>query len=177
MGCSGECPSDNACPSNSDCSGYQPTCGGNQTSWAEALVAGTTLIKASHVTEMQGAVSAEKIHGSRRGISLACTNNCSDAASYSRVPVIGNDILADDINDVVAQINDISYNANGSTQGPSTVIPFPLVAIGQTILASSIIAMRSAVNTAQNNCICNSFCNCDVNCGCNGECPTDGTPY
>ena len=175
MGCVGECPSDGGCGSH--CSGYQPTCGGNQSSWAETLVAGVTLIKASHIVELQNAVSAEKVHGTRRGVSLACSANCSDAASYSRTPVIGNDALADDWNDIVAQINDIAYNANGSTMGPSTVLPFPLVAIGQTILKATIDQMRSAVNTAESNCICNSFCNCDIDCGCNGECPSDGTPY
>jgi hypothetical protein len=175
MGCVGECPSDGGC--GVDRPGRQPVCSANRTTFAETLVAGVTTIKASHIVEMQNAVAAEKTHATRRGSSLACNTNCSDAPAYSRTPVIGNTCLADDWNDIVAEINDICYNANGATKGPSTVLPYPLVAAGQIILKNTVDAMRTAIRTAQYNCICDAYCNCNTDCGCDGECPSDGTPY
>jgi len=180
MGCTLECPGDNACPANSDCSGNQSACGGNQTAWAEALVAGTTLIKASHVTEMQNALTAERTHATRRGISLACGTNCSDAPVYSRVPIIGNTVLADDSNDIADGNNSTEYNVNcpadtGAAETPAVISSD--VSIGAVIDKDDVDALRADINQIENACICNAFCNCDINCGCDQECPTDGTPY
>ncbi len=180
MGCTGECPADNACPTNQDCSGYQPQCGGNQSSWSETIVAGTTLIKALHITELQAALTAERTHATRRGASAACGTNCSDAPSYTRAPVPGDTVLADDYNDIAAENNATEYNTNCPSDSGAAETPQVIsgtVSIGGPITKAGIDALRADINQIENACICNAFCNCDINCGCNGECPSDGTPY
>jgi hypothetical protein len=180
MGCTGECPSDNGCPTNGDCSGHQPTCGINQTSWAESIVAGTTLIKASHVVELQNAIIAERTDVIRRGTSLACGTNCSDVPSFTRVPAVGNTIQADDLNDIASANNTTEYNVNCPSDSGAAETPAIIssnVSVGAVIYKADIDALRAEINAIEYACICNSYCNCNYNCGCDGECPSDGTPY
>jgi len=179
MGCIGNCPAD-IFPPTSDCSGHQPVCGGNQTGWAEALVAGTTTIKASHVTEMQNTLTAERTHATRRGASAACATNCSDAPSYSRIPAaITDTILEDDLNDIADGNNSTEYNVNcladtGAAETPAIISSS--VSVGAVIDKDDVDNLRADINDIQYACICNANCSCDTNCGCNGEC-VNNIPY
>jgi len=143
---------------------------------------GVTLVKAAHVQEMQNALIAERTHPLRRGYSLACGANCSDATTvvFSRVPVTGDVVLADDWNDVTDYNNSIQYNIvclldGGLSENPYTISPSKNV--GDLITKDQLDRLRSDINQIEYACICNAFCNCDINCGNNAECPEDGQPY
>ena len=129
---------------------------------------------------MQIALTVERTHPTRRGISLACGTNCSDAPSYSRTPVISDIVLADDYNDIANENNSTEYNVNCPADGGAAETPAvisSLVNIGDIITKVQVDDLRADINDIEYACICNAFCNCDINCGCNGECPSDGIPY
>jgi hypothetical protein len=181
MGCIGNCESD-IFPPTADCSGHQLSCGGNQTGWVDdPLVVGATLVKASHIVEMQNALTAERTDALRRGLSAACGTNCSDAPSYSRVPAALTDVvLADDYNDIANEDNATEYNVDcpadtGAAETPAVISA--LVSAGTSVITkSSVDALRADINQIEFACICASACTCNTNCGCNGEC-VNNVPY
>ena len=168
MGCGVDqvCTLDTGCGANADCLGNQGP--GTPTGWAEVIVAQTTLIKDSHVTELQTAINNERTHGTRRGAgtSTACTSNTPGSFSFTAGVATGQLVRDDHINEVGSAINGTPYNVDGNTEGPGTPISLPFVNDGELIGKTHIDDLRAAINLAQSNCICDSFCSCDVNCGC-----------
>jgi len=140
------------------------------------------LIKDSHVTELQTAINNERTHVSRRGsgTSTACISNTPGAYSFTAGVTTGSLVRDDHINEVGAAINGTPYNVSGASgqEGPGMPItPMPFVNVGDLIGKTQIDDLRSAINTAQSNCICDNYCSCDVNCGCFNDwvtpCPAD----
>ena len=170
MGCGSDmvCGTHIACGSNSECLGFQGTCGGNTSSWSEAIVSGTTLIKASHIAELESAINAERTDATRRcaGTSTACGSNCPGAYAFSGSRGVGDVVDADHVNNVASAINTTPYNVSGASEGPDSAVGSPLVAVGALISKTEIDTLRAAINVVESNCICDSYCSCDVNCGC-----------
>ncbi len=170
MGCGTDmvCGTHIECGSNSECSGFQASCGGNQTSWVETIVSGTTIVQASHISELESAINAERTHGTRRclGTSTACGSNCPGAYTFTGSRGVGDIVDADHINNIADSINTTPYNVNGNSEGPDSAVANPLVNVGDIISKSDIDTLRSAINVVESNCICDSYCSCDVNCGC-----------
>jgi len=184
MGCGTDlvCSTHIDCAANSECAGYQGTCGGNQTSpWSETIVAGTTLIKASHISELETAINDERTHVTRRcaGTLTACGSNCPGAYSFTGSRGVGDPVDADHINNIASAINSTPYNVSGASEGPDSAVANPLVAVGDIIEKIDIDTLRSAINTVESNCICDSYCSCDANCGCFAQwvCACDADVY
>lgn len=177
MGCVGECPAN--CGSNFVCVGNQPACPANLTSWAETIVSGTTLIKASHLSELESAINAERTHPTRRGAgtSTACGSNSPGAYAFSGARGVGDEVQAAHWTNVAKAINGTPFNVNGNTETPGTIVSDPYVSGGlvQSVSKSDVDGLRAAINNVEGYCICDAYT--VLVCGCNGECPTDGDPY
>ena len=169
MGCHYQCPLD--CSTNYVCNGYQDQCGGNQTAWTAISGGKVTIIRASHLTEMENALNAEKTDALRRGITPACPSNCSDAITPSGKG-LGDAIAAADFNNLASEINGTYYNVDmAAYPGTPSGSVGPTVSGGkvQAILASYITSLRAAINAVEYACICDSYS--VLECGCNGQCP------
>jgi len=165
------CPLDNMCPANQDCDGYRPTCPANVSGWVEAIVQYVTLVKASHLTELETTINNERTDPVRRDVfnpimcpldgSPACPANCSDLYTFSGSRGVGDLIRALHFTHV--------DTANDTTQfsTPSALNVF----IGKLIEKTDVDILRIAINGTEFNCICDLQCTCNFNCGCNGECP------
>jgi hypothetical protein len=178
MGCTGECPSN--CGANYVCVGNQPACpanGKNGSGWTETLVAGTTLIKASHLAELESAINAERTHATRRGAgtSTACGSNTPGSYSFSGSRSVGDVINATHFTNVAKAINGTPFNVNGNTESPGSIVSDPYVNSGDVITKAQIDALRSAINDVEGYCICDSYTT--LVCGCHNQCDTDGDPY
>jgi|WetSurSiteA1Bulk_404760.scaffolds.fasta_scaffold00418_6 hypothetical protein len=165
------CPLDNMCPANQDCDGYRPVCPANISSWIETLIAFVTLVKASHLAELETTINSERTHPVRRDVfnpimcpmdgSPACPNNCSDSYTFSGSRGVGNLIRAVHFTNV-QDANDTTPFGSDSTAD---------IYIGKVIYKVDIDEIRDAINQTEYNCICDMQCTCNFNCGCNGECP------
>ena len=176
MGCTGECPSN--CGSNYVCTGNQPACPGNTTSWAETLTVAVTDVKASHLAELESAINAERTHVSRRGAgtSTACGSNTPGAYSFSGARSVGDDIAAAHFTNVAKAINSTPFNVNGNTEAPGTIVSDPYVNVNtEDIEKAHVDGLRSAINAVEGYCICDSYT--VLVCGCHNQCDTDGDPY
>jgi len=176
MGCTGECT--NNCTTNAVCVGFQPTCPNNLnnlTGWPsgdDPIVAGTTIVKAAHLSELETAINNERTHASRRcsGTSSACGSNCPGSFSFSGARGVGDVIDSAHWNNVASAINTTPYNQNGSTEAAGAIVG--TVATGNTILESYITSLRNAILNVQSYCICVGYtkivCTCNVNCVADG---------
>jgi len=176
MGCVGECPSN--CGANFVCTGNQPACPGNLTSWAETLVVAVTDVKASHLAELESAINAERTHVSRRGAGTltACSANSPGAYSFSGSRSVGDEIAAVHFTNVAKAINSTPFNVDGDTEAAGTIVPDPYVNVNtEDITKAQVDALRSAINDIEGYCICDSYTVLD--CGCHNQCPSDGDPY
>lgn len=175
MGCTGECPSN--CGANMVCTGNQPTCPGNVSSWAEALVVAVTTIKASHLSELESAINAERTHGTRRGAGTltACGANSPGSYGFAGSRSVGDVIGNTHFTNVAKAINGTPYNVDGDTEAAGAIVSDPYVNAGDVITKVQVDDLRSAINDVEGYCICDSYT--VLVCGCDGECPTDGDPY
>lgn len=152
----------------SQCSGYQPPCPGNVSAWTNAITALVTIITSFDIVELQSVINAERVHATRRGVSLACPGNCSDYYSFTVSPVD-------------SEANAVNYNevkdANNTTDFCSTILRANRVADTDIIDKNDIDALRAGINGTQLACICNAYCSCNTVCTCNHNCPTMGMPY
>lgn len=156
------CPLDLG-PFNWYCTGHQPICPGNQTSWVETIIQNITTVKASHVAELETAINSERTHVTRRGLSPACPTNCSDLYTFTGSRGIGDEVKA------THMMNIRTANDGTGYADPSTLNVF----IGKLIEKADVDELRRAINGTEYNCICDSHCTCFYDCGCNGECPDD----
>jgi hypothetical protein len=183
MGCTGECPSD--CECNADCVGNVGPCpnnGKSGTGWDTVIAAGT-IITADHLAELETAINDERTNVNRTSRCLgtlnACGSNCPGAFNFAAGGSRGSgDIIdADHFSNVAAAINSTPYNKTGATEGPEpdAITPTPYVNQGETITAQHVLDLRSAIETVEQNCICNAYL--EVVCTCHPLCDTDGDPY
>jgi hypothetical protein len=187
MGCGTDeiCPTDANCPTNADCLGHQDDCPGNIAVWTnDPLVAGTTLIRDVHVSELRTAINDERTDtGSpRRGAatSTACTSNTPGLYTFADDPlVVGTTLVRDDhINELADAINTTPFNVDGNTEGPNpAAVADPLVDDTVKISVGHIETLRDAINVVRSNCICDTYCSCNFNCPCDNVlvciCDTD----
>jgi hypothetical protein len=176
MGCTGECPSD--CAANFVCTGNQPTCPGNLSSWAETLTVAVTDVKASHLSELESAINAERTHVTRRGAGTltACGANTPGSYAFSGSRSVGDDIAAIHFTNVAKAANSTPYNVDGNTEAAGAIVADPYVNVDtEDIEKVHVDDLRAAINDIEGYCICDSYT--VLVCGCDGECPTDGDPY
>ena len=189
MPCTCNAICDNDCASNQLCTGHVAACVNSYTfSWTP--VAGTTVILASHVTDLETAINQERNNTGRRFTAsdpaycathtpgdVACSSNDFSASSFNS-PIIGDDIDVDDFNDIKVSNNEVVSDSGYGTLVTANFIAQSVSAVNSVILASAILELQTAINATRNACICDSHCNCDPSdCGCNGECPSDDYYY
>lgn len=178
MGCTGECPTD--C-NNAVCVGHVATCPGNgfNAGWSEALTVGVTLVKASHLSELETAINDERTNVNRTsrcaGTLNACASNCPGAYTFSDSRGVGDIIDALHFTNVAKAINSTPYNVDGNVEGPSVAAADPYVNAGNIITAAQVLSLRTLINTVESNCICDSYT--EIVCTCHVLCDTDGEPY
>jgi hypothetical protein len=160
------------------CTGNQPTCAGNTTSWAEALVVAVTDVKASHLAELETAINDERTHVTRRGAGTltACAANAPGSYSFVGSRSLGDDIAAIHFTNVAKAINGTPYNVDGNTEAAGAIVADPYVNVNtEDITKVQIDDLRDAINDVEGYCICDSYT--ILVCGCHNQCDTDGDPY
>lgn len=188
MACTCNAICDNDCASNQLCSGHEPACSNSYV--FTSIVAGTTVILASHLAELEAAINLERGDTGRRYNSsepayctthtpgdVACSANAFAQWSFLGSRSAGDGILASHWDSVKNANNDVSNNS-----GYGGVVSTNFVAQGSDVSSqkqSSVIRavhiadLQDRINETRNACICDSHCNCDPSdCGCNGECPS-----
>jgi hypothetical protein len=167
---------DNDCSVNQLCTGHEPAC---SNSYSFTSVGVGDIILASHLTELETAINAERSDTSRRYNAtdpdhcaahtiVACPNNFFGNWGFTGDRGI-DDIIRGSHWDNVKQAN----NQVVTDSGYGTAITNIYVAEA-IIYASYITDIQTKINLTRNACICDSHCNCDPSdCGCNGECPSD----
>jgi hypothetical protein len=188
-GCNSIC--DNDCSVNQLCTGHEPACVNDYV--FTSIIAGD-LVRASHLTELQAAINAERIDGSRRYIAsepayctthtpgdIACTNNDFSADTFNSV-IAGDEVLAADweaVKDSNNEVtNDSGYGYLVSTNFLAQSADASVGKVNSIIKAADITDLQQRINGTRDVCICDSHCNCDPSdCGCNAECPSDDYYY
>jgi hypothetical protein len=175
MGCGSDmvCSLDTGCDTNSECAGFHAPCPENQTlGWIDTPLIAGTLIKYSHIEELQTAINDERTNVARRdsgGPPWACSSDTPGAYSFTggaTGPAVGQLVRNFHVNEIADAINTTPFNVDGNTEGPGTPVPNPLVNVGDVISIGDINTLRAAINVVESNCICDLYCSCDVNCGC-----------
>jgi hypothetical protein len=149
-------------------------------------VATGTIIRASHLTELETAINLERNDGTRRYNAIppscsgdcalyttrACSSNAFSPYAFSGSRAIGNVISAGHWDAVKTANNEVRTNS-----GFGGLIANNFIA-GAIIYATYIQDLQTKINQSRNVCICDSHCSCNpFNCGCNGECPSDDYYY
>jgi len=189
-GCNSIC--DNDCSSNQLCTGHEPAC---SNSYSFSAIAVNYVIRASHVSELEAAINAERTNSARRYNAsdpaycythtpgnVACSNNDFSSYGFTGSRSVGDGIEAthwDNIKNANNEVttdsgyggsvttNFISQSADGSTNKEDSVIK-----------EAHVTDLQTKINQTRNVCICDSHCNCNPSdCGCNGECPSDDYYY
>lgn len=192
MPCTCNAICDNDCGSNQLCTGHTPSCS-NDFSFTSISIG--TIVRASHLTELETAINQERVDVSRRFNSsdpaycsshtpgdVACSNNSFSAYSFTGSRGVGDPILTDHWDDVKDANNEVENNSGFGSVITTTFTKQSLdVSSGKTdsiITAAQIDDLQTKINETRNTCICDSHCNCDpTDCGCNGECPSDDYYY
>ena len=174
---------DNDCGSNQICTGHVPACS-NDFTFYWTPVAGSTIILADHLRQLEQAIQTERLDTGRRYTSgepayctthtpgdLACTNNAFAGFAFGG-GVAEDPILASHWDDIKDANNEVVTNS-----GYGSAITANFIADG-IIYAVDVLELQTRINVTRSVCICDSHCNCDpTDCGCNGECPSDDYTY
>jgi hypothetical protein len=174
---------DNDCGANQICTGHVPVCS-NDFSFYWTPVAGTTIILADHLRQLEEAIQTERLDTGRRYTAsepaycsthtpgnLACTNNAFAGYPFGG-GVVEDPILASHWDDVKDANNEVVSNS-----GWGYAITANFIADG-IIYAVDVLELQTRINLTRDVCICDSHCNCDPSdCGCNAECPSDDYSY
>lgn len=182
MPCTCNAICNNDCASNQICTGHVPVCI-NTYSFTTIII--TTIVRASHLLQLQTAIDNERINSGRRFNAsepaycfthtpgnVACSNNAFAAYSWTAGVAVNSVILASHFNDIKQANNQVTSN---SGYGGTVAANFNVDGI---IYAANIQELQTRINQTRNVCICDSHCNCDPSdCGCNGECPSDDYYY
>jgi hypothetical protein len=180
MPCTCNAICDNDCAVNQLCTGNESAC---SNSYSFTSISIGTIIRASHINELQDAINAERTDTSRRYNAsdpahcnthtiVACTNNFFGNWNFLGDRVVGETILGSNFDNVKQAINQVYTNSGYGALVTNTYVA------GNVIYASQIIDLQDKINTTRNVCICDSHCNCNPgDCGCDGECPSDDYYY
>jgi hypothetical protein len=180
MPCTCNAICDNDCTVNQLCTGNESAC---SNSYSFTSISIGTIIRASHINELQDAINAERTDTSRRYNAsdpahcnthtiVACTNNFFGNWNFLGDRVVGETILGSNFDNVKQAINQVYTNSGYGALVTNTYVA------GNVIYASQIIDLQDKINTTRNVCICDSHCNCNPgDCGCDGECPSDDYYY
>ena len=191
-GCTCNAICDNDCGSNQICTGHVPVCSNDFTFTGIAI---GTIVRASHLLELQTAINLERADSGRRFNAnepaycfthslnnLACLSNQFD--SWPWIGGVGVGEAVDDRHYIdVKEANNEVVNESGYGTLVTTnfISQNDDVSVGKVlsiIKAADVTDLQNKINATRNACICDSHCNCDPSdCGCNGECPNDDYYY
>jgi hypothetical protein len=179
---------DNDCGANQICTGNAPAC---LNSYTFTSISVGTIVRASHLRELETAINQERGDSGRRYYAadptyclthidgdVACPNNTFGQWSFFGGDV-GDVIEAADFNNIALANNEVVY---GSGYGTLITKFYTRQQDDPTdasvIFSGGINDLQTKINETRNACICDSHCNCDPSdCGCNGECPSDDYYY
>lgn len=179
---------DNDCGANQICTGHAPVC---SNSYVFTTISVGTIVRASHLRELETAINQERGDSGRRYYAadptyclthidgdVACPNNTFGQWSFFGGDV-GDVIEAADFNNIAFANNEVVY---GSGYGTLITKFYTRQQDNPTeasvVFSGGINDLQTKINETRNACICDSHCNCDPSdCGCNGECPSDDYYY
>lgn len=185
MGCTCNAICDADCGSNELTSGRVEECSSNEFPFSWTPIAGTTIILAQHLRDLESAINNERVNTNRRFTSpdpADCTShipgdvacNINTFAAWVFSGGLQNDIIdKHHWEDVKDANNDVSGKSGWGGQITTDFKSQVFDPVNSVILASDIIDLQTKINQTRTVCICDTHCNCHpTDCGCNGECPS-----